>query len=170
MINRDFNTIIMQEVGLDVDERGYIIDQDNGNKLQFKGKYIKSSDAPIGRNDVKFDPLNNVNMMGNIFSYFTNKITEEEGRYVDIFYQNQPEKNAPGSMTVKIHNRVFDDECCEFIEDGPVSSADVEIIESKKYVNTALQYADLILNISGDTMTDLSEFDKKEEAKKRGKK
>lgn len=170
MFNRDFNTIIMQEVGLDVDEYGYIIDQDNGSRLQFKGKYIKASEYPIGRNDVKFDPLNNVNMMGNIFSYFTNKISEEEGRYVDIFYQNQPNKNEPGSMTVKVHNREFSNDCCEFIEDEPVSSENVETIESKKYVNTALQYADLILSISGDPFTDLSGFDKKDDSKKKGKK
>lgn len=138
---------LMQEIGLDIDNNNYIIDQDNGNQIKFNGKNLKyNSDQNNNRrnsNEILFNPIENPKLMNNLFSYYTDKINQEDGRYVNIYY---PLDSGDNSGKGKI----------ELKEDTN------DTLQSNNYYNDCLKYADLIFQLGGDTNVDLTEYDSDE--------
>lgn len=134
------NEKIMKEIGLNVNSNNYIIDQDNGNEIKMNGKYLISERGKtnIKDNSIIFDPRSNKKQMLNLFSYYTDKLNEEDGRSISVFY---PSNNKDGSGIITL------------IDDNN------EKMDSNNYNNDCLKYADLIFQLSGDTNVDLSEYD-----------
>lgn len=136
----ELNIRIMKEIGLEINDHNYIIDQDNGTELMMNGKYLISERGKtnVRDNSIIFDPKNNKKQMVNLFSYYTNKISEEDGVEISVFYPSI-NKDGSGSITLVDDNN--------------------DEIKSKNYYNDCLKYADLIFQLSGDTNVDLSEYD-----------
>lgn len=137
--DKELSDILMREIGLDIDSNQCIIDQDTGIPLEYNGKKIVY-EGNRSKTSVPFDPLNNTKMMSHLFSYYTEKVAEEDGRYFSAFYQ------------------VNDSATKNHLEAKDESSG--LVIKSEPYVNDTLKYADLILKINGVEM-DLSKKDKK---------
>lgn len=138
---RDLNIRIMQEAGLEEGDCHEVVDQDTGSYFSFRNKRIITPDAPSRRDGIHFDPVNNVKMMSMVFSYAATKLAEEEGiNPAMCFY---PVEGDPVKGTKRM----------------VVVSEDNVRRESKPYVNDALCYADLLLQINGEGEVDLSEYD-----------
>jgi hypothetical protein len=135
----------MREIGLDLDNYGYVKDQDANYPLAYNGKYMKlrtEENARLSGNEVYFDPYHNSKQMLMLFSYFSNKIQSEDGRYISVIHTFPGGKIRSGiptslSMTDN-HNNVY---------------------KSKPYNNEAVKYADLICQLNGETDVDLTVYD-----------
>lgn len=136
---------LMSEIGLDIDETNHIVDQDTGSSLQFNGKNLIFIDNPMQRinkrrNDIPFNPIESPKLMNHLFSYYINKIHEEDGRYINIYYPVQEPGNRKG--------------CIELKEETTNTT-----IRSNEYSNDCLKYMDLILQLNGNDDNDLSDYD-----------
>ena len=140
---------LMQEIGLDVNDNNCIIDQDNGNLLQFNGKNLKYNTDRFSKADVPFDPIQNVKLMSHLFSYFTGKLNDEDGRYINIYYPVDIPNSKKGVIELKENNNT---------------------IRSNPYYNDSLKYADLIFKLSGEENVDLNEYDSEYQERNNGKK
>lgn len=136
MNKEDFNNKVMQEIGLEVDSNGNVIDQDSRNLIQFKSKNIKCTN--IGRDDIPFNPLENASLMSKLFSYYVDKLDKEDGRYVSVYYPNARDKGEKGYIELKEGNNV---------------------IKSGTYYNDSIKYAELMMTLNGNTKVDFSELD-----------
>ena len=137
--DKELSDILMREIGLDVDSNQCIIDQDTGMPLEYNGKKIVY-EGNRSKTSIPFDPLNNTKMMSHLFSYYTEKVAEEDGRYFNMYYQ------------------VKDSDTKSHLEALDASSGTV--LKSEPYTNDTLKYADLIFKINGVEM-DLTKKDKK---------
>lgn len=135
--NKDLSDTIMREIGLDVDINMCIVDQDTGIPLEYNGKKIVYQ-GNRSKTSIPFDPLNNTKMMSHLFSYYTEKVSEEDGRYFSVYYQVK-DSDTKSHMEVKEDNG--------------------NIIKSEPYANDTIKYTDLILKINGE-VRDLSKEDK----------
>lgn len=134
------NKIIMQEIGLGVDNYQKIIDQDTRETLLFKEKNMKYSsqnNVLIGRNDMIFDPINNRFLMMSLFDHFATKIEEEDGKYISIYYDVNGENGS----------------ALEAVVDG-------EKITSDYYNNDSLKYLDIIMQLNDAENISLKQYDK----------
>jgi len=132
---KEFEAKVMQEVGLEVDTNGNVVDQDTGVQFYFKNKPVKAEN--VDRDSILFDPLNNQNMMSKIFSYHTEKLHQEEGRYVGIYYSS-------GDRGEKSHIELKEGE---------------GVIKSGSYYNDSIKLADLIMGLNGNKKVDFSDLD-----------
>lgn len=131
---------IMNEIGLDIDDQNRIYDQDTGNIINFNQKalvYNFHYDINPGFNEILFDPINNRNIMVNLFSYYLKKLEVIENRYFMAFYQVE---NHNHKKAVEIKANVN------------------EIIGSNYYANECLGYIELIFKLNNELL-DLSSFD-----------
>jgi hypothetical protein len=146
----DLNRKILQEIGLDINDQQHVVDQDTFNLIQFNGKNIKYSinnpTVLIGKDDIKFDPINNVKLMSHLFTYHIDKIHEIDGIYYPVFYPIEGE-NGKGAIEAKSDNGT--------------------VVRSNFYNNDSLKYADLIMRINGEKDIDLSELDHESKSKKK---
>ena len=143
------NKIIMDEIGLTVDNYAMVIDQDSREYLKFKDKNIKYSSRnciPISTNDIAFDPGSNRNMMSCLFEHFTRKI-EEEGTYVSIFYERI--EGYKSRLEARVNG---------------------EVVSSSLYSNASLKYVDMIMRLNGSTVIDLTPYDTTYPLKDKGNK
>ena len=144
-MNNDLTVKLMQEIGLDIDNNKHIVDQDTGSLLQFNGKnlkFVENEEEFIPRGDAAFDPIGNPKLMNHLFSYYTSKIHDEDGRYVNIYYPVQDSKDVKkGAIELKEEK--------ENIK-----------LRSENYYNDSLKYMDLILQLNGED-GNLSEYDDK---------
>ena len=137
-LSMKFNTMIMNEIGLEIGARQRLYDQDTGVLVQFEGKDLVAPGAASGREAQEFDPYNSAKMMSQMFSYYTDKLAEAgEINPFDIIYSVDGQ-NGRGRVEMK-NNEDF--------------------MKSKEYVRDQCKYADLILQINGDENPDLREFD-----------
>ena len=137
-LSMKFNTMIMNEIGLEVGARQRLYDQDTGTLVQFEGKDLVAPGAASGREAQEFDPYNSAKMMSQMFSYYTDKLADAgEINPFDIIYSVDGQ-NGRGRVEMK---------------------NDEEFMKSKEYVRDQCKYADLILQINGDENPDLKEFD-----------
>lgn len=131
---------IMQEIGLEADQDNCIVDQDTGIQLQFNGKKIKyDKNIHMGK-EICFDPVENTKLMHHLFSYYVDKVHNEGGRYINIYYPVEGQTPNKGSIELK------DDQNNK--------------MRSAEYYNDSLKYADLIFQLNGETDVNLSEYDK----------
>ena len=71
---QDLKKIIMEEIGLYTDNTGCIIDQDTIQPVKFRNKNLKEDMSKgFRKNDIIFDPVNNLKQMESLFKYATNK-------------------------------------------------------------------------------------------------
>lgn len=148
MISKDvFNEKVLQEIGLEVDEDGRLIDDETGSSIMFKGKLLKVNN--VGKNDILYDPLENPAMMGKLFTYFLNKNEKETGVGTRTFgYGNSNKKDK------------------SYIE---LKKEDNSVVRSKSYYNDSLKYAEIIFKMNSDIYDeDLSPLDAKKKVNKWG--
>ena len=145
MMQDPINKIIMQEIGLGVDNHQKVMDQDTRETLKFKDKNIKYSsqnNVIITKNDIPFDPYETRNLMSSLFDHFTEKMNEEEDVYVSMYY------DIPGDKGTAL----------EAVVNG-------EKIKSDYYTNDSLRYLDLIMQINGSDKTVLRQYDSEPQTK-----
>lgn len=137
---KEFTRKVMQLAGLSESPTGYLMDDDTGNVIQFNGKQLKTFNKfdIIGYNEMMFVPLFNKTQMNCIFSYFLERIANDEGIYFPISYITH--SNKPGQAVVKDeHNNK---------------------IVSRTYTNDSVKLLDLMYKISEFPIEeDLSRFD-----------
>lgn len=139
----DLEYQLLLEMGLGVDSNFNLIDQDFGTQIFFNAKNVKVIVNGVQpqlnkRTDILFDPINNVQLMRNLFQYYIKKL-ETEGSVFTVYYPVQG--STPGQAKVEIK--------------------DTQLIpySSKYYFNECLRYIDLIMVLNEDENVDLSMFD-----------
>lgn len=141
--NIELTNAIMREIGLDVNSLHQVIDQDTNEVLSFNGKTMVYNLDPVRnrlkRHDIEFNPLENLKMMSQLFSYYVNKLNREEGLYISLFYPVVNQHTGVGYLVAK---------------DGQNNT-----IQSGSYSSDCLKYADLIFRLSGETNVNLSRWD-----------
>ena len=131
----EINNLIMREIGLEIGPRQRIFDQDTGVEIKINGMDVMAPGCYGGRQSIEFDPHNNKKMMNHLFGYFLEKRAEETD--VDVLtYYNVDKENR---VECKLSNN--------------------ETIVSGSYVKDSLKYADIIIQLNGDTPPDLSKYD-----------
>lgn len=134
---QDLKKIIMEEIGLYTDNTGCIIDQDTIQPVKFRNKNLKEDmNKGFRKNDVVFDPVNNLKQMESLFKYATNKDN------IDVLSYGS-HLNKDGTYT-----------CIVCTNDST--------IESKGYNNPTLGYIENMLSLYDNKM-DLSEYDTEKE-------
>lgn len=134
---QDLKKIIMEEIGLYADNTGCIIDQDTIQPVKFRNKNLKEDMSKgFRKNDIVFDPVNNLKQMESLFKYATNKDN------IDVLSYGS-HLNKDGTYT-----------CIVCTNDST--------IESKGYNNPTLGYIENMLSLYDNKM-DLSEYDIVEE-------
>lgn len=142
-LEKEINIKIMQELGLEPNGNKQIIDQDTGMPIVINGMPVVAPGCYGGKNSIEFDPYNNKKMMNKFFGFFLDKISDENG--VDVLaYYNIDGKNNTGSIE------------CRLDDDSTLAS--------KNYHRDSLKYADIIMQLNGDTDIDLEKYDIIEEA------
>lgn len=141
------------EIGLFVNQDGYLQDSDTGVVIRYKDKYIKASlnDTPIyaGRTDILFDPAHNFDLMRVLMGYYIDKrdAGEEPIGYISQgIYDNKEEQVH--SVFIKSHTGLY---------------------ESALYKNSYLGFIDCIFRMGG-TIPNLYPYDIVEEEMQNGTK
>lgn len=147
MMQDHINKIIMNEIGLGVDDHQKVIDQDTREILKFKDKNIKYSSqnsVVLTKNDILFDPFEAKNLMNCLFDHFTKKIEQEDSKYVARYYDLSSE----------------DGTALEAIVNG-------EKVTSDYYNNDSLKYLDVIMQLNGSDDINLKQYDTEDNTKKK---
>lgn len=149
MTNKDLeiNNLIMQEIGLEVDNCNRIIDQDTGAALAFKGMAVIAPGTYGGRNCIEFDPHNNKKMMSNLFGYFLDKHSEESD--VDVLTYYNVDQGTKSAVECKL--------------------SDQTKITSKAYSRDSLKYTDIMIQLNGGTAPNFDQYDTEKETTVRKK-
>lgn len=133
------------ELGLAVNENGYLYDIDNNIVLKFKDKYIKAAMTRVpvypGAFDIVFDPSQNYMLMVYMMGYYIDKEVNNENKIGFIAQYIDEDKSTEDKLqrvVVKTRN-------------GNICS--------RYYHNIFLAYIDIIFILSGNTSLDLSNFD-----------
>lgn len=138
---KDIEIDLIREVGLGVDERDYLIDQDTGMFIEVADKRIKygvDKFVSIDRdNEMFYNPLKNLKLVLNMFSLHLTKICQYDGVVVHEYTVDRNEDQAH-IITIHTSNGVF---------------------YSAPYKKLLLSYIDIIFRLGGGIPDDLSEFD-----------
>ena len=142
------------EMGLFVNQQGYLQDQDTGIVIRYKDKFIKVSLNPnipvyTGKTDIEFDPKKNFNLMATLMGYYIDK--REHGEE-PIGYISQGIYDKKEEMLHSV-----------FIK------SQTGLYESDLYHNSYLGFIDCIFRMGG-ILTDLHPFDIIEEDDMKGRK
>ena len=136
--DKEVNTLIMREVGLEVGPGGKICDQDTGMPIRINGKEVVAPGGYVVKSAIEFDPYNNRKQMGQIFNYFINKQYEEGGKEVLTYYSKD---DTPDGGKIE----------CKLEDNTTITSA--------QYTRDTLKYADIIMRLNGENNPDLSQYD-----------
>lgn len=144
---------LFNEIGLSINQKGYVYDQDTGIELKYKDKYIKATFniQPIyaGKNDIIFDPAHNFNLMVTLFGYYIDKCSANG----EINFRSQYIEDMDNQ---KIDNhKVIDGKTKQRVV---VQLVDGRKIPSAFYTNLYLGFVDCIFKLS-NVMVDLSNLD-----------
>ena len=137
-IDKDVNTLIMREVGLEVGPGGRICDQDSGMPIKIYGMEVVAQGVYAGKQAIEFDPYNNRRMMGYIFNYFIDKQYEETGVEV-IAYYNKDDNPSGGKIECKLDDNT--------------------VLTSAQYTRDTLKYTDIIMRLNGENNPNLEQYD-----------
>lgn len=140
---------LLNEIGLCIDSKQNLVDQDTMNPITFQGKNIKAAIDPLKpvyltEHDIKLDPLNksNVRLMSTLFGYFIDKEQEAGNipRVITFYLEDSPDKSSTKICVV-----------CE----GNIT------YWSEYFCNKCLMYCDIIFKIGGsiNNRIDLRVFD-----------
>lgn len=105
----------------------------DGNK-----KFIKYGDGPFNRREVKFDPINNYQMMSQMFGSFIQQEVE------DVEKENDPFKYIR-SIVIKDDDVTVDGVTKKYVEIDVMSGK----IQSEKYYTPTLGYLEIMLDRYG---------------------
>lgn len=141
-LDREINTIIMQEIGLEIGRNNKIYDQDTGDAIRMNDMDLVAPGFYGGRHAIEFDPHNNKKMMGQLFGYFLNKYADESGVEIPSYHNIDDKSKDSGFIE------------CLIDEDGTLNP-----IRSKAYKRDSLKYTDIIMQLNGDNSVDLSKYD-----------
>ena len=136
------NKMVMEEIGLTIDNNKVVIDQDTRQPIMIKEKLMKYSSkvaVPVRKEEQIFDPASNKGQMAMLFDYFINKL-EAEGESTDMYYD--------------IHNG----SAMEVRKDGGV-------LQTEDYNNEQLRYIDMMRQLNGSSPEDLKGIDDKTKKK-----
>ena len=150
--DKEINTLIMQEIGLEVGSRQRIYDQDTGAVIKINGMDVVAPGSYCGNKAMEFDPHNNRKMMSQLFGHFLEKYSEETDIDVLIYY-NVDDVDSKSKIECVLSNN--------------------EVITSKPYTRDSLKYTDIIMQLNGGDAGDLTKYDTiptKETVKKVSKK
>lgn len=128
-IDKEINEIIMNEMGLDIGLESRIYDQDTMRPIELNGMKVMAPGVYGGKQSVEFDPYNNRKQMSYLFSYYTKKYAEENGKEVVASYEVDG-SNGKGRIECRLD--------------------DNEIISSGAYTRDTLKYADMVMRMNGD--------------------
>jgi hypothetical protein len=141
MMHDPINKIIMQEIGLGVDNYQKVIDQDTREQLKFKEKNIKYSSqnsVVLTKNDIPFDPIESKNLMGGLFDHFSKKLEKEDNVYISRFY-DITDKEKGTALEAVVNGKK---------------------IKSDYYNNNeSLKYLDIIMQLNGSDNINLKQYD-----------
>jgi len=149
-INEAFYNLFL-EIGLFINQNGYLQDQDTGIVIRFKDKFIKASlneNVPVytGKTDIAFEPAHNFTLMQNLMGYYIDK---REAGDEPIHYGSQGIYDVKDTM----EHQVF------------VKTTDGLVYESLLYHNTYLAFMDCVFRLGGNNV-DLHNLDIWEERTK----
>ena len=139
------------EIGLSINNDQYIYDQDSGEVLKYKDKYMKmsfSNDVYAGRNDMVFDPVNNYNLIVLLLGYYIEKeksVYDNDIGYI-ADYKEEEFKRGFYSKGERFRQRVV------------IKTMNGDLC-TNYYYNLYLAYIEAIFILSGNTNYDLSNFD-----------
>ena len=140
--DKKINSIIMNELGFEPTENGFIRDQDTGNDIKINGVTLVAPGLGANRKnkEMEFDPYNNKKMMSQLFGHFLEKYADENGVNVSTFYNIDGKDN-----TGKVE--------CKF--------SDNQTITSGSYARDTLKYVDIVMQLNGDPKCeeDLRKYD-----------
>lgn len=146
---------LFMELGLGIDANNYLYDQDSGNMIMMKDKYIKATIDPnipiyAGRNDIVFEPDKNYGLISTLFGFYLDKcVNSDDGDqlqgYIAHFVDDKPDPNRR-ARNERSAQRVV------------VRTAGRGDIESRYYFNIYLAYIDCIFRIAGYNVN-LDNFD-----------
>lgn len=135
--------MIINELGVEVNNDNIVIDQDSQNILAFNGKKLKMTNDPsnIGKGETLFDPLSNRKLMSNLLAFGNEKMVEDDVcEPISIMYCLDP--NADGKSAMEIRDSLNN------------------TFTSKEYYNDSLKMADLLFQMAGNKV-DLTPYDEK---------
>lgn len=81
-LSNRFNDLVMRELGLDIDDRGYIVDLDTEAFLTIKEKYIKYKEepyTPVKHDEIELNLIENPRLMETITLPFMVKYCKNHG-------------------------------------------------------------------------------------------
>ena len=137
-------SIMMYEISSDSEYN--LVDNDLGNIIMFKGKYVKcgfTALKPLRRNDILFEPLTNYKLMIALLQYYLGKLDRLEDRHFITYY------DMPSRETKRISYGVKEE-----VENG------IEVFKSDYFYNPCISIMDLIFKIASTPITiNLHDFD-----------
>lgn len=137
----EFNNLMFENIGLDVNDQGFVYDEDLGLELMIKGKKMVVDPEKVSYGAILFDPINNPSIMDKLFKHYIEKIGNEDGVYTKLIAYSPAQKNEKA-----------------FLE---IIQSDGTKYRSGKYYNDNIKCADIILQLNSavSSMYDFSELD-----------
>ena len=138
----EFNTLMFENIGLDLNEEGHVIDDDLGVELMIKGKVLVLDPNKVfpGSNTLLFDPIDNPSIMDKLFKHYVDKIGNDSGVYTRLIAYNSAGKNEKTFLEI-------------IMSDGTV-------YRSGRYYNDNIKCGDIILQLnSAIDVYDFTELD-----------
>ncbi len=126
-ILQDLNSIVLREIGLDLDHQYNIVDQDTGVQLQINGKLIKyyfgseiSPDSNINGDKI-FDAVRDSYLMNFLVAYYIEKVKEEYPELYIYSYHSINDKHSPRTAlefkgNLNVRTRFYYNDCLKYIE------------------------------------------------------
>ena len=134
----------MEEIGLTVDSKNCVMDQDTREPLLYGGKTLKYSskyEIPITDGDIKFDPAYNKNLMITLFQYYVNKLQEEDEIYVKG-YSEVPHESGTSALCVDMDDKRY---CTNFYRNPTFKYIEMIQILNAGEVSVSLEQYDIML-------------------------
>ena len=118
---------LLNDIGLAINNSGYVYDQDNGIQIQFQGRKIKASiieghPCYAGQGEVVLDLLNNVRMVTTLLGYAIEKESATNGfDSVSQYIDDVPDTKLT-SMNIKMRDgtslptEFYNNKCLKYVE------------------------------------------------------
>lgn len=75
----EFNELMFQNIGLDVDDEGIVIDEDIEVRLMIRGKLMTTDESLVQPGIILFDPAGDPSIMDKLFKHYVQKHDMESG-------------------------------------------------------------------------------------------
>ena len=147
-----FNDMVMQEMGLDINDHDHIYDEEDEVIIQYDGCYLKYYDTDyidLRPDEIKFNLIRNARLMDTLVARYIDKFCIRHGVQLSTYHQVGGFRGAKGYAAIT------------YVENG-VSKE----IRSDELVNESVRLFNLVCKINGtDDWYDFEKFDIVEEKK-----